>query len=156
MDIIIPTNAYLRKYLMHTINNFKGIIEVNQSTAEGIILLKMFQKKNYDSARDRAKSNGYDSTIKVIFSDFYLKSAGLFLSSENIALFNKTIKKNFEAALFDYLLICKLKDINCNYEEEILRFLSLYHITEEELKLDAIKKAFYRWRDERNWQLIKG
>jgi len=39
-------------------------------------------------------------------------------------------------------------------ETEILKYLAYFNINEEELKLDSLKKSFYRWRKQRNYLIL--
>jgi hypothetical protein len=149
----IPTHSYLKKFVMHRFHSSTGRIDITTRQSYGIDLLKLFQKRNSFNSRKRVTS--YNDRIIVNVSEYYSSAAGVYISDENIDVFNQKIKFDFEESLYDHLLILMTSRDGVKIEEEILRYLTFYNISEDELQLKSLIKDFYRWRKYRNYRIIK-
>jgi hypothetical protein len=153
ITVTIPTHSYLKKFVLHRFQSTTGRIDVTTRRSYGIDLLKIFQKRTPFNPRKR--SINYNDDITVNVSDYYASASGLFISNENIDLFNNKIKFDFEESLYDHLLILMTTREDVKIEEEILRYLRFYSISEDELMLKSVVKDFYRWRKNRKFLLVK-
>ena len=112
----------------------------------------IFQKKTpFDS---KEVKTSYTDKISIEFSDYFSSHSGLFISNKNIALLNTAIKDDFEKSLFNHIMVNIASNKELEIETEILKYLAYFNINEEELKLDSLKKSFYRWRKQRNYLIL--
>lgn len=138
---------------MHRFIANNGRIYLTTQVGYGITILKIFQKKTPFDSKD-VKIN-YTDKITLEFSDYFSSQSGLYISNKNIALFNAAIKDDFEESLFNHIMVNFISDKDVEIENEILKYLHYFNINEDELKLDTLKKSFYRWRKRRNYLLLR-
>ncbi len=152
VSISVPTHTYLKKYALHRANAQNGLIKITSTTSWGITLLKILQKRA--SWESKLKLN-YNDQITFHLSEFHYSREGFFLSKQNIQFFNQSIKDQFEDGLFDFITINVTGNQRTNIEEQIQVYLSFFGITENERTLESLVKAYQRWRNQRNYKLIK-
>lgn len=149
ISVTVPVHSHIKKYLLHRFNSTTGRITASTQIGYGITILKIFQKKSpFDSKEVKVS---YAEKISIEFSDYFSSHSGLYISNKNIALLNQAIKDDFEKSLFNHIMINIASNKDLEIETEILKYLAYFNINEEELKLDSLKKSFYRWRKERNY-----
>lgn len=153
ITVTVPVHSFIKKYLLHRFNSTTGRITATTQVGYGISILKIFQKKTPFDSKD-VKITYFDM-ITIEFSDYFSSQSGLYISNKNIALLNAAIKDDFEEALFNHVMINLISDKELEIEKEILKFLAYFNINEDDLKLDTLKKSFYRWRIKRNYLLLR-
>ncbi len=90
------------------------------------------------------------------FQSNQLKSAHI--SEDNINRINLYLKKLFKDKLFDYLnakLELKVL-VPTSIKNELLRFCEIYDIRESEYSFEALKKAYYRYRQSGSFDSVLG
>lgn len=152
-SITIPTYQYLRKFALHRYKSTTGRIQISKRRFVGLLLLSQLQKKNYQS--EPAAKSCYNSKIVVDISEYYMKVGGIHMDVKNVDNFNNLLKFEFEENMYDHLLMVLVDNKNAIIEQEILKFLTFYNISEDEIKMESVKKDFYRWRQDRNIVIIK-
>lgn len=153
ISVSFPVHSYIKKFLLHRFDSTTGRITATSTVGYGITILKIFQKKTPFDSKD-VKIN-YSDKLTIEFSDYFSSQSGLYISNKNIALLNQAIKDDFENSLFNHIMINIISNKDLEIENEILKFLAYFNINEDELKLDTLKKSFYRWRKERNYLLFR-
>jgi len=153
ITIVVPTHSYLRKFAQHRANSQTGNIRVSTSKSWGIALWKILSRREF--RRDARRQLDYEDQIVLEISEYMYSRSGFTLTDENVFLFNRHLKSQFEEALFDHITINITSDFKTNIEQQIITYLNFYNITERERSLDSLLKAYQRWRTSRNYLLIK-
>lgn len=154
ISIKVPTDTYLRKFLLARAGSTDGRIIVSNTHTWGMLLWRMLSRKPFRSGKPARQ---YNSSVTFLISEYHYDRSGFELQPENIALFNRYIKSQFEESLFDFLTInlTMHTGARCTIDSLILTYLEFYGITENERSLDSLVKAYQRWRSSRNYKLIK-
>lgn len=155
ISIQVPTEPYLRKFLLSRAGSNDGRIILSNTNSYGIVLWKILTRKPYRV--DNRLTNQYSSHITFMLSEDFYNRSGFCLSDTNIHIFNRFLKTSFEESLFDYLTInlTQIGGERPKIETLILRYCSFYNITDKEKSLDALLKSYQRWRADRKYILIR-
>lgn len=154
ISIQVPTQGYLRKFLLARAGSADGRIVVSNTNTWGILLWKILSRRPYRIANIKRQ---YDSQVTFLLSEFFYSRSGFELTDDNIAIFNRYLKSQFEEALFDFLTINLTMPSNDRptIDSLILTYLEFYNISENERSLDSLVKAYQRWRNARNYRMIR-
>lgn len=153
ITVTVPVHNFIKKFLLHRFDSTNGRITMTTQVGYGIAILKIFQKRTPFDSKD--VNINYTELITIEFSDYFSSQSGLYISNKNIALLNQAIKDDFEKSLFNHVMINLISDKDLEIETEILKYLAYFNINEEDIKLDSLKKSFYRWRKARNFLLLR-
>jgi hypothetical protein len=82
------------------------------------------------------------------------KGRGLWVDNDSAALFRNYVRRTFDLIFYSYIAIAVMAEQQ-KMTSAINNFRDKYDIQEDDLTLDAMKKAFYRLRQEYNGLKIK-
>lgn len=153
MTITVPTHSFLKKFIQHRSNSVDGIIEVSTLNSYGIHLLKILQKKAQWEPRESIKD--FTDNIEFKLAEFFYTREGFFTSKQNIIFFNQVIKSEFDDHIYDMITMNIAREYKTTIEREIQLALNFYGITEAERSMESMIKAYQRWRNVRNYKVIK-
>jgi len=153
ITITVPTHAFLKKFILHRAASPNGVITLSTLNSYGIHLLKILQKKASWEPRESIK--GFQDELTFKLSEFFYTREGFYLSKQNIIFFNQTIKSEFDDHIYDMVTINIARQFKTTIEREILIALNYYGISEDERSMDSMIKAYQRWRNMRNYKVIR-
>lgn len=153
ITITVPTHTFLRKFIQHRANSTDGIINVSTLNSYGIHLLKILQKKAQWEPRESLKD--FQDHIEFRLAEFFYTREGFYTSKQNIIFFNQVIKSEFDDHIYDMVTINIAREYKTTIEREIQLVLNYYGISETERSMDSMIKAYQRWRNVRNYKIIK-
>jgi ASC-1-like (ASCH) protein len=147
VSIVIPTQSYLKKYLLRESKTTDGVLRVTTNEFWGIVILKILQKRASYESKPKEK---YNDILSMDISEFFYDREGLFLSRQNISFYNNFLQDTFQNAMFNHITINMIGPNKTTIEKEIKAYLSFYNITEHERSLETVLRAYGRWREDRN------
>lgn len=136
----IPVSDHVYKFLVARCGSDE--IEASRSTFIGSLILSM-HGRNPDV---RLKKNNFTKLFKVTISESHYQKLGMHITSENAQLFNDLVDKVFREELYCHALLNKMGNKSL-YLEAIRKFLEVYNITEDDIKLDTLYRDFKRKKD---------
>ena len=136
----IPVANHVYKYLLAICGS--DHIEASRSTYIGSLILSI-QGRNYDV---RIKKTQFTKFFRADINECYYEKTGLVITKENAQLFNDQIDQKFRDELYRNMLI------NDHLTETLFlksmrRFLDLYQINEDDIKLETLYRDFKRKKD---------
>ena len=138
----IPVADHVYKYITG-INGSDTIIAERSDFIGNIILSSL--NRNSDVQLSRKK---YKKSIKIVIKDHQYLKNGVFIGLKRGQVFNNLIDKMFRRELYSHCFMNK--DMHDDkYIEVIRKFLNVYNISEDELKLDSIYRDFKRKKREK-------
>jgi hypothetical protein len=153
ITISVPTHSFLKKFLIHRANSPDGIISVSTLNSYGIHLLKILQKKAEWEPKESIKD--FKDRIEFKLSEFFYSHSGFYISKQNIIFFNQVIKSEFDDHIYDMVTLNIAREYKTTIEREIQIALNFYGISEVDRSMESMIKAYQRWRNMRNYLLIK-
>ncbi|NQU54363.1 MAG: hypothetical protein HQ522_17700 [Bacteroidetes bacterium] len=143
----------MKKFLIHRANSQDGFITVSTLNSYGIHLLKVLQKKAQWEPKGSIKD--FHEQLEFKLSEFFYIREGFYLSKQNIIFFNQIIKSEFDDHLYDMVTMNIAREYKTTIEREIQIGLNFYGILETDRSMESMIKAYQRWRNERNYMVIK-
>ena len=153
ITITVPTHTFLKKFILHRANSTDGKIEVSTLNSYGIHLLKILQKKAQWEPKESIKD--FQANLEFKLSEFFYTREGFYLSKQNIIFFNQTIKSEFDDHIYDMVTLNISREYKTTIEREIQIALNYYGISETDRNMESMIKAYQRWRNVRNYMVIK-
>lgn len=142
----IPVADHVYKYL-RTRCGTDHLVASRNNTFGNLIL--SLQTRNPDV---KPKKTAYTRVFQVTVREDSYRRKGMFVTSENAQLFNDQVDRMFREELFFHVVINKGND-NEMYLNSIRKFLQVYDITEEDIKLDSLYRDFKRRKETYEHQL---
>ncbi|MFK5893745.1 MAG: hypothetical protein QM504_11045 [Pseudomonadota bacterium] len=149
----MPTHSFLKKFLLHRANSTDGVIEVSTLNSYGIHFLKVLQKKASWEPKESIKD--FHDHIEFRLSEFFYTREGFYLSKQNIIFLNQIIKSEFDDHIYDMVTMNIQREYKTTIEREIQIGMNYYGIPEGDRSMDSMIKAYQRWRNVRNYMVIK-
>lgn len=153
INISVPTHEFLKKFLIHRANSQDGFITVSTLNSYGLHLLKVLQKKANWEPKDSIKD--FKAKVDFRLTEYFYSREGFYISKQNIIFFNQIIKSEFDDHIFDMVTMNISRGIKTTIELEISIALNFYGITEVDRSMDSMIKAYQRWRNVRNYKIIR-
>lgn len=135
----IPVKKYVKKYL---ISKYGDSHQISKNTLLGLLTLELLEK-DFDPNDYPIK---FDAIYSVIITERYVYGKGFSISSDKLNVIGSSIDRLFREDLFahvDRVLI----STTLNALDIIRDFLDYYKITDNELKLESIYKAYKRHKN---------
>jgi hypothetical protein len=145
--ILLPVKAHVKKYLEHTHGQQMEVCDRGYAPFLLLNLLEKFKKQDPGTVKpgqkiiDNAKYFGYP----IYVGSKYETSKGTFISKFNIDRFNDSIDDLLREEMYRFCNHPNAVDHVVDYN--IIRFCEFYHITEDELPFDNLKRWYYRERE---------
>jgi hypothetical protein len=153
ITISVPTHAFLKKFILHRANSLDGFVTVTTLNSYGIYLLKVLQKTAQWEPKESIKD--FKDQLNFQLSEFFYTREGFYLSKQNIIFFNQIIKSEFDDHIYDLTTMNIGRGIKTTIEQEILHSCNYYGITEADRSMESMLKAYQRWRNVRNYKIIR-
>jgi len=137
----IPVADHVYKYLKKRCGN--DHIRASRTTFIGSQILSLLTR----NADVRPRKTEFTKIFKVTIPESLYGKNGMHITSENAQLFNDQIDKMFREELYIHLLILKSNDKKL-YLKSMRSFLSVYGITEDDIKEDTLYRDFKRKKED--------
>ncbi|MBW2962298.1 hypothetical protein [Mesonia aestuariivivens] len=138
----IPVADHVYKFLLKRCGS--DAIEASRTNFIGSLILSL-HGRNTDVKYSKTRNFSKIFSIKVPYS-LYDKT-GVHISEVNAQLFNDQIDKLFRDEIFVHMLINKDQDKK-HFLKSLKSFLTIYDITEEDIKLETLHRDFKRKKDD--------
>jgi len=153
ITISVPTHTFLKKFLLHRANSQDGFLTVSTLNSYGIHLLKILQKKAQYEPKESLKD--FTDHLDFKLTEFFYTRDGFYISKQNIIFFNQVIKSEFDDHIYDMVSLNVQREYKTTIEREITIALAYYGITEVDRSMETMLKAYQRWRNERNYKIVR-
>lgn len=141
IQINIPVKNYVFKYL--TVKYGEGVVKASRNTVIGSIILSMLSGNgDVKPSNDIRESNSF----KVIVTEYQYLRNGVFIDNRTVKVFNQLVDSMLKEELYCHMIINKFTH-DSQYMDCVRNFLSVYDITEDDLKLESVYRDFKRKRD---------
>lgn len=132
----IPCKRHVKKYL---IKKYGDTHVISPGTMLGIFAIQMLNKE-FDP---KELSKVYSDFYELELTEFYIKTKGFNICPEKLFLIGESLDRLFREELFAHVDL--VYDRGDKWALRSIRhFLRFYEITEDELKLESIYKAYLR------------
>lgn len=152
--IQIPIKPYLKKYLLRKLKAKEDsiVISTNDTIGFGICVINTISKKrdyllnpNIKNIESFINKINIDNTfINLSICEGYCKTSGYFIKDDKVFYINKFIEKQFRNDLMMFLLAPYFYNPKFIIEYGLEDFLSIYSISEDEIKKESLVRYFRR------------
>lgn len=136
----IPVADHVYKYLVKRCGT--AHIKAGRSNFMGSIILSLLSK-NLDV---RFQKRNFSKLFKVDISESYYEKNGMHITPATAQLFNDQVDKMFREELYIHMLMLRNQD-NKMFIHSMRRFLEVYDINEDDIKMDTLLRDFKRKKD---------
>lgn len=150
IPIDIEVSPAVKKYLEYHLDKRNRIL--SKRDIFGLMLINLIKQSPFGLKRKSIPEN-QRFNFKVLDDFDYRKSRSFYIHDDDASSFNSYVKKIMELELYTQVAISVASDKE-KINDAIIAFRSKYSIDEEDLTLDAMKKAFYRARKSLNIQSV--
>jgi hypothetical protein len=150
IPINIEVSPAVKKYLEYHLDKRNRII--SKRDIFGLMLINMLKQSPYGFKKKDIPEN-QRFFFKVLDHFDYRKSRSFYIHDDDASSFNSYVKKIMDLELYSQIAISVASDKE-KINNAIIDFREKYSIDEEDLTLDAMKKAFYRARKSLNIQSV--
>lgn len=137
--ISIPVKSYVKKFL---VKRYGYTHQISKNSFIGLFLLELLQRKVEPPFREISKESTYDIHVP----EFYFNEKGYHVDHIKLKFLSICLEKLFFEDFYQDIDKELLKP-NPNAMQSIRFFLSVYDITEDELKLASLYKKYQRYCD---------
>lgn len=143
IKITIPTRSYLKKFIAasNDVEPFKITMKRCHFSA---ILMEPLQKDKVVLKQKEIEKIRWNDELVCIFDSIALREKKFWVSLEAITLIDYRLKSLFDDALVNFININHTK--GSYIEDNILKFLDYYQISDDDLSLETAQKMYYRAR----------
>lgn len=145
LTITIPIEPHLKKMIAkhHQVQPFR--LKKGRCFYSKIIYSTLL--KNLKRV-EPTKGTRYKDQLEVLMPSDFVKENRFIIDNNAVVQINYALKGIFLEKLIDYL------DERCqdkgDIKTECINFMAYYELTEEDITLDALQKAFYRYRQSKS------
>lgn len=132
----IPCKKYVKKYL---IEKYGDSHQISKNTLLGLLTLELLEK-NFDP---KQRQIDFDTIYVVNIGEYYVNTKGVSVSTDKLNAIGASMERLFREDLFAYVDVV-VRVTEYTVMEVIRDYLDYYKITECELKLSTIYKAYQR------------
>lgn len=136
----IPVANHVYKYLLKKCGS--DTYTANRSELIGNIVLSSLGT-NPDISISKTK---FKKTFHIVIKDYQYLKAGISLGIKTGQVFNKMIDKMFRDEMYCHIII-NSNVSDSQYLDGIRKFLEVYDITEDDIKLESIYRDFKRKKE---------
>lgn len=160
IEITIPIHSHIKKMIA-----FRECIEpFHISIGKCIYSEVIFYNLTRDSVHiTHKKENQFNETLTIHLCEKYIREGRFYINDKRINKIDLLLKGIFENKLADFV---ESNTFNVgshgdgNIKSSIIKFMEKYHLTEQDITYDGLKKMYFRYRKRdgknytRNYHLI--
>lgn len=150
MILKVPVRPHVKKFLLA---RFPQPYVLSDDNYIGIILYRLLRRQEHDACYDRQLTKYTESFNVDVSEDKAFNHGSFYISSYSVVVFNNFIDDLFKEKMYAFLDDLFLFADEITIKKGIYEYMNKYNMLEgTDVTYDGLKKAYYRYRKEREEQ----